>query len=295
MKNDNLNMDFIEKCKKVDFSAESVNKEKNLEILKTKLSNWEKERGTTMKRKIKKPIALVAVAATLLCLSMAVYGQDLWRIIKTVRLGNYAEYNVMEDLRESIPVPENLAGQLFDKDGNVLTAFAKDEERHMYNADGEEVTIYFDGESAQIMTAEEYEKLSKPKSVEFTDIQEGTSYFITDVLMPTYLPDGYSFKNISFFGDSKEKINSEEDRNKYMNVYYSNGEDEIYSQIRFMDERTAFGSGASAEVKTVKINGYDAVVDGNHLDIQIGDVMYMFFANENLDTAELIKIAESLK
>lgn len=293
MKNDNQNKDFIEKCRKINFSDESINQEKNLEILKTKLLNIDKERDSTMNKKIRKPIALVAVVASLLCLSMVVYGQELVRIIKTVTLGNYAQYNVVDDLRDTNPLPENLVGQLFDKDGKVLTSYPK--KTAMYDVNGQEMRVYIDGEVAKIATVEEYEKMHDFKTVDFYDIKEAQSYFICDILMPTYLPNGYSFKNISFYADSKEKLSTEEGANKYMNVYYSNGKDEIYSQVRYMDEETAFGSSASETIQKTKINGHDVVIDGNGLDIQIGDVMYMFFANENLNVDELVKIAESLK
>ena len=38
MKIDNLGRDFITNCKDIDFSKESVNKEKNLELLKSRLA-----------------------------------------------------------------------------------------------------------------------------------------------------------------------------------------------------------------------------------------------------------------
>ncbi len=293
MKNDNLNKDFIKKCRNIDFSAESINQEKNLEILKTKLLNLDKERDIIMNKKIKKPMAFVAVVASLLCLSMAVYGQDLVRIIKTITLGNYAQYNVVEYSGDAVPLPENLAGQLFDKDGKALISYP--ENNVMYNANGQEVTVYFDEIGAKIATIEEFEKMHDFTTVDFYDMKEGQSYFISDTLMPTYLPDGYSFKNISFYVDSKEKLSTEDGANKYMNVYYSNGKDEIYSQVRFMDEESAFGSSASENIQKTKINGHDVVIDQNELDIQIGDVMYMFFANDKLNVDELVKIAESLK
>ena len=129
----------------------------------------------------------------------------------------------------------------------------------------------------------------------FTDIEEGRSHFITDVLMPSWLPEGYTFQYITYFVDSLEILESEPEARKYMSVYYGNGKDMISSQVRFMDEYTAFEAGGSADIQELKINGYDAVLDGNVLNLLIGDVMYMFFANENLNSYELIKIAESLE
>lgn len=296
MKDDNKNKEFIERNRKLDFSIESTHQEENLERLKTKLLDVEKERGITMNKKIKKPIAVVAAATAIMCFSVAVYGQDLIRIIKTVTLGNHAQYEVIEDLKDFVTLPENLVGQIFDKKGNALSVYPADTEA-LYNADGQEVIIYYDSdtEKAAILTMKEYEELQNYKMTDFYDMEEGRGYFICETFMPTYLPEGYFFEKISFYAGSKEEISADQGANKYMSVYYSNGKEEIYSQVRFMDEETGFGSSATKDIQKIEINGHEAVIDGNNLDIQIGDVMYMFMANENLSQDELIKIAESLK
>jgi len=285
------NDDFIEKCKSIDFSAESTNRERNLEALKTKISDIDKERNINMN---KIPLKIALVAAVVLSLSMVVYGNDLVRIIKTVTLGNRAEFIVAESVEsmERVPIEEEFAGKIFDKDGNALTHYPMD--RQIYNADGEPVFITFDGETTRLMTKEEYDEFFNVETVEFYDIEEGKSHFVTDVLMSEYMPEGYSFDKISFFGDL-ETLKTDPHANMYMSVFYSNGKDEIYSQVRFMDETYDFVRGASKDAKEMKLNGHDALLDGNRLYIQIGDVMYMFFANENLDPKELVKMAETLK
>ena len=295
MKNEDQNNALIEACRKIDFSAESVNREKNLETLKEKLlHNAEKERENNMKKNSKKTIVLVAAVAAVLCLSMAVYGQDLVRIIKTITLGDHANYHVVEDyLPEEAPVPEAIAGQIFDEDGNVLTMLSRNDDA-IYNADGQKVKIHSDGNEMWVMSDEEYKAEMKARSAEFTDMQEGMSYFICDVAMPTYLPEGYEFDRIGYFASSVAELIATEDANKYMNVYYSDGVNEIYEQIRFMDASTAYDSGVNPNAQVIQINGYDAIVCNGDLDIQIGDVMYMFFGMGNVSDDELIKIAESL-
>lgn len=294
MINDNQNKAFIEKCRNIDFSSESINKEKNLEILKSKLKNIENEREINMNKKIKKPVALIAVAATLICLSAAVYGQDLVRIIKTVVLGNYAEYYVIEDDRDSVPIPDELKGQVFDKEGNELQKFPED--GTLYNEKGEEVRPIFENGTARLMTTEEFNATQK-KSNWFTtyDLDEGKSYFICDTLSPNYLPDGYKFDRVEFYVDADSMDDTEKGANKYMSIYYSNGKYEMYSQVRYMDEETAFGNSSTENIQKVKINGHDAVIDTNTLYTQIGDVMYMFFATDDLSVDDLVKIAESLE
>lgn len=298
MKNNNQNDKFIQQCKQIDFSIESVNKEKNLTLLKTQLQNTKNERRVMINNKFKRSAALVAIIAVSLAASISVYGEDFARIIKTITLGDHAEYNVVEDSRIETPIliPEHLVGQLFDKDGKVLTVYPED--HVMYNAQSQKMALYFDDNNvAQIVTVEKLNKMnnSNVKTVEFTDLLEGKSYFIADVFMPSYLPKGYSFSRISYYSDSKATLRTEEGSNKYMDVYYTNGKDTIYSQVRYMDETTAFEASTRQEMQKIKINGRDAVIGENSLDIQIGNVMYMFFANENLTLDELTKMAESLQ
>lgn len=293
MKNDNLNTAFIEKCRNVDFSSESANKEKNLEILKSKLKNIENERDSAMNKKFKMPVALIAAAVTLICLSAAVYGQDLVRIIKTVVLGSYAEYYVIEDNRDSIPIPEELKGLVFDKDGNALVIVP--DNGVFYNDKGEEVRPIFDDGKARLMTIEEFNATQNTKWSTYYDLEEGKSYFICDTLSPGYLPDGYKFDRVEFYVSPENQDSMEQGTEKYMSIYYSNGKYEMYSQVRYMDEETAFGSSATEGIQKIKINGYDAVLDKNTLDIQIDDVMYMFFTTEDSTTDDLVKMAESLE
>ena len=298
MNNDNLDAKFIEKCRSIDFSVESANRERNLEVLKTKLLTINAERENKMNRKMRRPVAIAAVVAAVICLSMGVvYGQDLWRIVRSVTLGNHANFTVYEDTTvpgpEAFKIPDEFVGQVYDKDGNLLTHFPRYE--GIYNADGEQlVTMYID-DTLKITTLAESRGQMIADLLTFTDLEEGHSHFITDVLMPSWLPEGYTFQYITYFVDSLEILESEPEARKYMSVYYGNGKDMISSQVRFMDEYTAFEAGGSADIQELKINGYDAVLDGNVLNLLIGDVMYMFFANENLNSYELIKIAESLE
>jgi hypothetical protein len=134
-------------------------------------------------------------------------------------------------------------------------------------------------------------------NVVFRDLNEGRSYFICDTLMPAYLPEGYVFDRIGYATESAEEFAAtRKGTSKYMNVYYNDGKNEIYSQVRYMDEDTAFGhSTASPDMKTITINGHHAVLAGKSLDILIGDVMYMFRANDQLSVDELVKMAKSLQ
>jgi len=140
------------------------------------------------------------------------------------------------------------------------------------------------------------EQIHNFEFIKFSDMKEGQSYFICGTLMPTYLPEGYEFDRIEFMVKSIEELmhKTDEGGNKYMNVFYSNGENEIYSQVRYMDEETAFEH-SGIDVNTLTINSHHAVLDGNGLNILIGKVMYYFRANDQLHVDELAKMAESLQ
>ena len=293
MNNDDRNNEFLKKCREIDFSAESMNQEKNLADLKNMLETINNERTAKMNKKIKRPVAIAAVAAMILCLSVAVYGQELWRIIKTITVGQYFEYTVVEDSREFIPVPEELKGQLFDKDGNELEVFPED--RVFYNANGEEIGIIYDGGKCRVMTEEEFNATQIPKEFIFEDFDEGRSYFISDVLTPEYLPEGYMFSKIAYYGDPEDKSRTNMYSNKYMNIYYSDGENEIVMKLIYMDETTISGSKASKDIEEISVNGREAFIDGGRLDILLNDVLYRIYGNDDIGRDELVKIAESLK
>jgi len=275
MKNDPLDEAFIEKCRNIDFSNESTNQEKNLVQLKRKLNEINQEREIVMNKKLRKPLVFAAAAFMLLCFFMVAYGRDIVRIIK-VKLGEHVEYEVAEGMGDaaSLPPEEIEKMKVPLKNEGVLRKPAPIQA-------GTQGTPNF----------------HNVEFVKFRDVKEGQSYFVCDTLTPAYLPKGYEFDRIEFYVKSVEeiKLKANEGANKYMSVYYSDGKNEIYSQVRYMDEETAFvGSGANS-IKTLTIDGHDAVLTGNGLSVLIGDVMYMFHANDQLNVDELVKIAESLQ
>jgi hypothetical protein len=298
MKNDKHDREFFDKCKQTDFSAYSANKEENLNRLIDKLNNTDNEEGNVvMHKKFKRPMAFGIAVAALLCFSMVVYGQDLVRIIRTITLSNNVDYDIVSvtDENGKVPVPEELNGQVFDEYGNALTHMPEDGK--FYNSDGKEVQIFYDADTRQayIVSANEIDTDKEHNELIFTDIEEGTEHFATDVLMPEYLPEGYRFDRIAYYADSVDALETQKGANEYMSVYYTNGEHELRSQVRFTDEGSSYKTILTEFSQEITINGYDAVLDTNTLDVQIGDVLYMFLTNDSVNADELVKIAESLK
>ncbi|MCL2564243.1 MAG: DUF4367 domain-containing protein [Defluviitaleaceae bacterium] len=254
--------EFIKKIRATNFASESKNKDENLEILKAKLPTINQERNVYMKRGFKKPIAFIACMAVILSMSIAVFGQDLVRYMRTAMLGNHAAFTVMpERSEEEIAALQEELQELID--------------------------------AGVVIVSDQWEE---PEWLTFTDAAEGLSHFITDAKLPTYVPEGFHFKHIFYFAESIEEFEEFRDQgaNMYMGVVFFNGEEEIRMQIRYMTEDTGFEASASEHMRTMEINGYTAVVDISTVNLLIGDVLYTFFGMNNVEVDELIKMAESL-
>ena len=221
-----------------------------------------------MKPRYKKSVAVAAILSATLLLSTAVFAQDIIDYIKILTLGDHATYMVM--------APKEITEE------ERRAAMAEMQAR----IDAGEITIEVSSSSEN----QEKEWLT------FTDAEEGKNQFYTNVMLPTELPDGFTFKHIFYFVKSLEGL-QEDGANKYMGVVYSDGTNEIRMQIRHMDETTGFESVADADtgIRTLKINGHEAIIDDSTLDVLIDDTMYMFFGRGLVGEAELVKMAQSLR
>jgi len=270
--------DFLAKCRNIDFSADSKNKEKNLEMLKSKLIN-ENEKGIIhMKKRFKRPIAVAACFIAVLAISTAAFGQDVVNYIRTTMLGEHVSFVVPVIDRNTVPIA-TLDGESF---------FNLDDEKRAYLEDSGILCPESDAEFVLVTAPNPNDLLT------FADAQEGRSHFITDALLPTYTPEGFEFRHIFYFVESLEEL-QEYGANMFMGVVFSNSTDEISMQIRYMTEETGFMVTASEDMHTIEVSGHEAVVDGNMLTVLIGDVMYMFFGHSGMSSEELVKMAESLQ
>jgi hypothetical protein len=285
---------FIEKCKNIDFSAGSVNKAANLERLKKKFTEGQEE-GEKEMRKIKIPFIAAAMAVLLLGVSITAYGRDAYRVIQSIFVNDFMKISIIE-YDGPQPVPVELSGKLYNKDGVLITEYTSDDV--FYNAYGEEIKLIIEhGETgivkAEIILADAYELYPAENGGSiFTDWDEGVNYFICDIARPGYLPAGYRFDRLRYYGSAADLASE-----KYMTVFYTDGTNELLCMLRYMDETTAIEYGYT---RTMEINGHFTSIGegpsrvGNTLDIFIGDVMYSFFTTLYVDMDELMKIAESL-
>ncbi|MDR2183828.1 MAG: hypothetical protein LBE55_06600 [Clostridiales bacterium] len=179
MKEEDFVQEFIEKMKHTDFSSESGNKAANLEALRAKLPIINQEGRIFMKegrRGIRKPIAIAACVAILLSMSAVVFGQDIVNYIRTTVLGEFAVFVTGPELpEEELQIAQEEARAMIDTGEIAITVTTQDEQRYS-------------------------------NWLTFTDPEEGKSHFITNVMLPTYAPDGFDFKHIFYYVETREDL-----------------------------------------------------------------------------------------
>lgn len=291
---------------KIDFSAESREKEAVFQRLLIKLNeeNHQKREWADMKKSLFKPVAAALAAVILLGgFASTSLGQELWRIVKEVAVGEHAQYVVEERAAAHPPamaVPEELKGQLYDGAGNVLEVLPN--EGSIYNQEGQELVLSFssyqdeNGETIEILEALTFEESRRQEIDEMTvlaDIEAAKPYLAFDFSLPGYLPQGYAFDRIQLFNDENGKP---VENCEYAYVYFSNGDpaEEIYLQLRLMNEKTAYTAGLG-DIEKIEINGHEGVIGEGHVDAEIDGVMYMLMAGRSgINNGELLKMMESV-
>lgn len=296
----------IEELLKTDFSSESSSKEKILNQLLLKIDNQkyidDKKENCTMKKLFVKPIFVTAVITVFVTgFAMTSYGQDFYRVIKEVFVGEHAKYIVTERTgAPDLTIPDELKGKLYDKDGNILEQFP--ENREIYNQNGEELILSGvaskDGNGGfitktQALTREEYNELKNSKMTTMINPEEAKPYIAFDFSLPSYMPEGYVFDRIQLFNDENGKP---VENCEYAEVYFSNGDHakDIYLQLRLMNEETAYEADIG-NVEEIKVNGNKGVIGEGNIDVEIDGVMYMLRVSASgIDNEQLIKMAESI-
>ncbi|WP_234950047.1 DUF4367 domain-containing protein [Tissierella praeacuta] len=279
-----------------DFSKNS-NKE---EIFNKTLKNINEYGGKdNMKKssKFKHPMVKVASVALVCILGVSTmrtsFAQELVdKVVRTITLGHVTV--IEEESVESLPVPEELKGKIFDKHGKPIEVFLGDKTQKMYTADGEEIGGFSADESGniEIVTADEKEKRREIKDLIVKNPSELNNHTCFDVKLPSYLPNGYKFDRAEFFRENENDI---VENSKYIALFFTNDKtgEYIYMQQRFADEETAYETGAK-KVEKININGVDALLYDNNLDWEDNGVIYML-NGRGIAKDELIKMGESFK
>lgn len=175
----------------------------------------------------------------------------------------------------------------------AMTSYAQD----FYQA----VKAVFVGNHAKYLLWDGTDTGSKPNQTseqnnaktDIENLDKGKSYLAFDFLLPSYLPEGYSYSRMALFKDEQGRLSKE---SEYALIYFSNGEadKDISMQLRLMNEDTAF-EGDLADAEGIKINGHEAVKGRGNVAVEIDGVLYMFRSRSSgIPDGELLKMAESL-
>jgi hypothetical protein len=247
-----------------DFSQNSKNKE----AIKAMLLNTFKCEGSknyaggkmSIDKKRFKPYAVVAAAVVTVGVLMAACGEEIVKNFQQFTVGRYASFIVTDD---------NAYGRFSQNESQVsLFDYKSEIERE------KGIFTYFD------------------------TIDDVKPYLAFSPLMPVSLPIGFAIDRISLFNDENSQplpLGS----NMYLNVYYTDEEkaQQIYMQIRQMNEESAFISSGSNDMQFISINGQVGVVDGKNSYVEIDGVMYMIMAGmaNEVTQYDVTKMAKSLK
>lgn len=276
-----------------DFSKDS-NKEA---VLKKIQKNMNVNKGDSIMKKANKfrRIAVIAASLAIVCTVMmqTTFAQDfIVKIKNSISLGHITAIQVEQPQQESYPVPDKLKGKLFDKEGKPIEEFTEENQGAMYTADGEKIVDWT--EEYEIITEAQKEKMDKEKYLEVKNSNDLNKYTCFNVILPSYLPDGYKFDKAKFYKDEKGTVSN----SKYVDLYFANETTgkEIFMQQRFADEETGYEFSTDGEIEKVKVNEVDAVIcDGKSINWEANGVLYGLMGKGELSKDELIKIAESIK
>jgi hypothetical protein len=132
----------------------------------------------------------------------------------------------------------------------------------------------------------------------FDTIDDVKPYLAFNPLMPVSLPTGFALDRISLFHEENGEplpLGS----GMYLNVYYINANktQQIYMQVRMMNEETGFTASGGPDMRYITINGHKGVVAVKSVHVEIDGVMYMIladFSGDSVTQNDVIKMAESL-
>ncbi|MDF2986273.1 MAG: hypothetical protein K0R50_1783 [Eubacterium sp.] len=275
-----------------DFSEDS-----NKEAILKKIKNDIKIKGEySMNRtgKIRRiTVTAASLALVLITLMQTTFAQELIVKVKnSISLRNITATQVEHPQKDMYPLPDELKGKIFDKNGNPLEVMPDAGE--VYTADGEKIVDFSNG---QVITAAEKAKIDQEGKLVVKDSDKLNEYTCFKVILPGYLPAGYKFDRAEFYKDNEGNVS----RTKYIDLIFTNETtgNHFFMQQRFSDEETAYEFSTEDVIEKIKINDSDAVIsEGNHgkgIDWEYNGVLYGLNGRGNVDKSELIKIAESIK
>ena len=266
--------DFMAKCRDIDFSADSQNYEANLKLLKNKLAQTFEEERHIMKKSRKFSIAIAAVlAAIMIPVAAFAAAPTIWRYLEITFIQG-EEHVAHFSMRAGDAATEYLGSGMFTMEYMVIMEGDIDRD-----AEG---PIIIEADGMQILLQDTHR---------FYDLFEALSHLdIDNPMLPAYLPDGFVFERAVF--PISPIRNPEEISSKNLNIFYSDGQNELRINIAHFPEDVAWAWGH--DLVDVDINGITGRYGDNGLGLEFGNTAYLFHSMD-LSLEQLIRIAESLQ
>ncbi len=222
-----------------------------------------------------------AAAACLVCVisvSQTTFAQAaISDILQSINLGHSAIVQV-----NPANQPKNGPSGYYDKNGKPLMFGSLNGSTELYDANGKLVGTVSGMQKKDTSAAD-------ANSVEVKDLKSATSQAAFPVLLPKDLPSGYKFEKAGLYKDNSGKIDG-----NYIDLYYSNGSDEICTHERKISDKTAFSMATDETVKQTTVNGHVAALTGEHdIDWEANGTEIGISA-KGLSTDQLMKLAESM-
>jgi hypothetical protein len=254
-------------------------------------------------------VAVTAVFAV--GITIAACGEDIGdfaqKIVQQFTVGKHATFVNVEDGARSVTInTEEGTVTRYKTYNDDLSTYFTDEEIANARLTGQTLTREMDDGSVIGVSFNDgvfsYEKeIEREKSTVtyFNTINEVKPYLAFNPLMPVSLPKGFALDRISLFHDENGgplPLGS----GMYLNVYYTDADkrQQIYMQLRKMNEESAFIASSSPDMRYITINGHKGVVAVKSVHVEIDGVMYMILADFTADGVtqqDVIKMAETLK
>ncbi|MCL2856546.1 MAG: DUF4367 domain-containing protein [Oscillospiraceae bacterium] len=251
----NSDAEFLERCREVDFSAESVNYEKNLDALKAKLTTEERFAVNKIR---KMPVAVAAALAVVLSLSVVALGATVWRHMDT-RIIQGEEYVRHFSMQEAT-------------DGSGFTMGSLDIDP---NASGP-IIADVEGEKVVLWDAHEYDDLDAALA--------RLSATLGDLKMPAYLPEGFTFEQATYHANVTA-----------LNIDYSFGGQELRVRISHYPEEWGIPQWSATFEEVEVNGWVGKTGDGSLWVQVGDISYFFDGYNSDLDYDHLIRIAKSLR
>lgn len=274
---------------------ESVEKELSVEknLVSIEFEEEENRRGITMKnRKNNKVIKILAASIALILIAgnigtFSVYGKDLFTVIKEVSTGNITmiEERFDGDMdKVSEKIPDELKGQIFDKEGKEVTELTPEMEGKIYTKDGRLIQGFVNDDSGKmkIMAEGDYDN----ETVKYDSIESAAK----DLKFKPMIIPGFEVKEVNLYKGEDGKPSPD-----CVDIVFVKGDNKLFVQQRLATKENGYVGGGS-DIKEVNINGVKGIItSGDSVDWEYKDKLIGVHASKsNLRDDKLLDVCRTM-